>query len=392
MRKFLVVCLILVAAQGALACSGAEEKMQDKTVYREKTVVVEKTTAAESSMDRNRDDSKAKKASSKENRDDDYDTLTDDSGSVIVEIPAGWDDRLTDEETDFGEDGMVVPSVTASTDLDTWHDTGGIPGVFFLASGSLAQSYTDDQLLDPPNNDFSAKCELGERKDFERGPYSGRIQAWDNCYGKGEGALYTVAAASEDRECVVVLQVGTYSEKDREAAKRILDTFEVDCERVTGYEAAKQPAPEAVTEVPEATTSVDPCYDGVLTQSDAECPVLAGAPNDYEKANARSCEEIYGVGTAPCQGPCPEGQIPMGEGCGTPPPTDTPTPQAGGTCPPGEYLIGGQCLSQAEYDASTKGTVAEGVDVSEGAQFGCEEGGGTFDAQTGECIPPGEVR
>lgn len=381
MKKFLAVCLVLIVSVGTLACSGVEEQGSEKTVYQEKTVVVEKTTAAESSMDRDREDSKARKTLSNEKDGAAYDTLTDDSGSVSVEIPEAWDDRLTDEAADFGEDGMVVPSVTASTDLDTWHDTGGIPGVFFLASGSLARSYADDQLLDPPNNDFSEKCELGARKDFERGRYSGRIQAWGNCYGKDEGALYTVAAASEDRECVAILQVGTYSEKDREAAKHILDTFEVDCERVTEYEASKQPSPEAV---PESTTSVDPCYDGVLTQSDAQCPILAGAPNDYEKANARSCEDIYGVGAAPCQGPCPEGQIPMGEGCGTPPPTDT--------CPPGEYLIDGQCLSQEEYDASTKGTVAEGVDVSEGAQFGCEESGGTFDAQTGECIPPGEVR
>lgn len=33
-------------------------------------------------------------------------------------------------------------------------------------------------------------------------------------------------------------------------------------------------------------------------------------------------------------------------------------------------VIDGQCFSQAEYDAATKGTVAEGVEAAEGAKFG----------------------
>jgi len=52
-----------------------------------------------------------------------------------------------------------------------------------------------------------------------------------NCSTNGSTS-YSLAAAPEGRECVVMLQITAYSEADRESAKHILDTFEVECGRI----------------------------------------------------------------------------------------------------------------------------------------------------------------
>ena len=51
------------------------------------------------------------------------------------------------------------------------------------------------------------------------------MQTW-NC---DEGTFLSLAAAPESRECVVMAQVGMYSETDRESAQHILNAFEADC-------------------------------------------------------------------------------------------------------------------------------------------------------------------
>jgi hypothetical protein len=101
--------------------------------------------------------------------------------------------------------------------------------VYILASRSLAREYDEDQLATSGFNERT-NCDVVAREDFDRLPYSGRLVSW-NCSTNGS-TPYTLAAAPEGRECVVMLQITAYSEADRESAKHILDTFEVDCGRI----------------------------------------------------------------------------------------------------------------------------------------------------------------
>jgi hypothetical protein len=202
-----------------------------------------------------------------------YKGVTDGTGALSVEVPSAWE-VMTGEDSEarsswlsFGDEN-VGSSITASTDLDTWHNTSGVPGVYVVASRDLAQRYTDDELVVSGPNDFSTSCERGSRQDFDRHPYSGRMQAWKNCAGNGEADLVTLAAAPEDRECVVALQIGMYGEADVEGGQRILDTFEADCRLLpssspeftpgsspkTTPEADSVPAATGVLERPEVTT------------------------------------------------------------------------------------------------------------------------------------------
>ena len=126
------------------------------------------------------------------------------------------------------------PSLTAVDDLDAWRNgTVGHKGVYMVASRKLAQRYTDEELVALGPNDYSSSCEAGTPQDFDRAPYSGKILEWSNCGGDSNHTALTLAAAPEGRECVVVAQIGGYLQNDEENIRRILDTFEADCERIT---------------------------------------------------------------------------------------------------------------------------------------------------------------
>jgi hypothetical protein len=81
---------------------------------------------------------------------------------------------------------------------------------------------TNDELVYlGPFANMNATCEDGGRQEFNRSHYSGSMQTWHNCGGKGT-TFYTVAAAPESRECVIVLQVGFGGEAELEVAQHIL--------------------------------------------------------------------------------------------------------------------------------------------------------------------------
>ena len=101
--------------------------------------------------------------------------------------------------------------------------------MYIVASKTLAQRYTDDELIALGPNDYSSGCDADTPQDFNRPPYSGRMQVWENCGGDSEHNALTLAAAPEDRECVVVLQTGGYLQPEEERLRHVLDTFEVDC-------------------------------------------------------------------------------------------------------------------------------------------------------------------
>ncbi len=163
-----------------------------------------------------------------------YQLVENDAGNLSAEVPFEWGDRYTGydgtfegEDVDAGEG--VGPAITASTDMNAWATGDPVPGMYMIASRELVREFNEDQLVDSSLSDLSS-CDAGERQDFDRPPYSGKIQIWE-CRGDGS-TIFKLGAVPESRECAIVLQVKTYSEAEREAAQHVLDTFEADCERI----------------------------------------------------------------------------------------------------------------------------------------------------------------
>lgn len=170
-----------------------------------------------------------------------YDLVEDGSKALSVEVPFDWNQHLVgDSEGEKGKGWSSFlgetpgPAITAVNDLAAWRSgSAGHRGVYVVASKKLAQKYTDDELVALGPNDYSSGCEKGTVQDFDRSPYSGKMLEWKNCGGVSGHETTTVAAETEGRECVVVLQVGGYLEGYEEDVQHVLDTFQADCSKIS---------------------------------------------------------------------------------------------------------------------------------------------------------------
>jgi predicted Fe-Mo cluster-binding NifX family protein len=171
-----------------------------------------------------------------------YNLIQDPTGGLTVEVPPSWGvDTGEDSEYPSGvqskswstfQGEMIPSSITTAPSLDAWYSEPAT-GAYIVASRTLAQNYSDDELIySGLFSDLANYCEEGFSEEFQRSSLSGKMQTWYNCRGLGITNVM-VAAAPEGRECVVVLQARIVDEANQEAVQHILDTFDVDCNRVS---------------------------------------------------------------------------------------------------------------------------------------------------------------
>ena len=166
-----------------------------------------------------------------------YNRIETPDGSLAAEVPQSWGVE-TGEGSEkeggpntwsFHAGEYLAASITTAPNLDAWYSTG-TSGAYFVASRALAQRYTDyeltNSLFNAPKNESCA--EAGPFDDYDRPPYSGKLQTWYGC-GEDGATVYTLAASPEGRECVVALSARVSEEADREAIEHLISTFEVDC-------------------------------------------------------------------------------------------------------------------------------------------------------------------
>lgn len=182
-----------------------------------------------------------------------YSPIGTPDGGLSAEVPTSWEVEVgADSEKTGGPNSWsyqageyLYSSITTAPNLDAWYSTG-TSGAYFVASRALAQ-YSDYELT---NSLFNAgkneSCTVGPYKDYNRPPLSGKLQTWYEC-GVDDATVYTLAAAPESRECVVALNARVSEEADREAIEHLVDTFEVDCARVTSSPLATPSASPAAS-------------------------------------------------------------------------------------------------------------------------------------------------
>jgi hypothetical protein len=106
---------------------------------------------------------------------------------------------------------------------------GNASVAYILAWGTLAQKYTDDDLIHSLLLERRPdRCTPGSYEDYDRAHYSGNFQTWYDCGVYGTTA-FAVTAAPEGRECVVVLDARLVGGSDHDTIHHLIDTFEVNC-------------------------------------------------------------------------------------------------------------------------------------------------------------------
>lgn len=153
-----------------------------------------------------------------------YTTVTDDTGAITVEIPAEWSD--VDGAPYTGSDGLARTDVRASSDLEAFQTTWSTPGMIFTASSALAQGSNEFTLLDELNGQLTSQCTYEGRQPYADPLYTGQFDTYTECGGAG-AAYVVVAAVPENRAYVIQVQIQINSDRDLEAADRILNTFQV---------------------------------------------------------------------------------------------------------------------------------------------------------------------
>lgn len=149
-----------------------------------------------------------------------YQAIQDDSGSLVVEVPAEWSD--TDGSAWELEGEVVGVSVAAAPNLDGYYNTWTTPGVFFGASERLVQEATEEEILDLL--DFSADCSFEGRDEYDDGLYTGYFDVWSAC-GDGDTVLVVISSTPEARDFITLVIVQVVSDADLDALDRILGSF-----------------------------------------------------------------------------------------------------------------------------------------------------------------------
>jgi len=187
-----------------------------------------------------------------------YNLIQSPDGGLSVEVPTSWGvETGENSEKEGGPNSWsyqageyLTSSITTAPNLDAWYN-GGTSGTYMVASKGLTQ-YTDYELT---HSLFYANknniCTLGPYKDYDRPPYTGKMQTWYDC-GVDGATTYTVAARPEGGGCVAVFDVRVSEEADRKAIEHLVNTFEVDCRHVS---SGPLPSPESSAS-PEASAPV----------------------------------------------------------------------------------------------------------------------------------------
>jgi len=150
----------------------------------------------------------------------DYQSIVDDTGKIVIEVPAEWTD--IDSTPAIEDDGEEIPYILAATDRQAWTDTFDVPGVLFV---KLAP--TDDipgTLL--AYGDLSEGCTDLGLVDYSDPVFTGQYQVWDACGGTSTSVV-VLAAVPADNSYTALMMVQLVTDADLDALDRIFQTFNV---------------------------------------------------------------------------------------------------------------------------------------------------------------------
>lgn len=140
-------------------------------------------------------------------------TVTDDSETISVALPAEWTDTSGAEW--IVDDSLIGPSITAAPDIDAWYSTWGTPGVFVGVSTSG---------FAPEAGDFSGICSPGDLSERSAGDLAGTVHAWSDCGAEG-GDFFVFIGGPLDASYALLVQLVNIDGNGLAALDQILTTF-----------------------------------------------------------------------------------------------------------------------------------------------------------------------
>jgi hypothetical protein len=180
-----------------------------------------------------------------------YETVTDDTGTLSFDVPKEWLDHHT-EQVYFG--GADRPAISASPDYDaldqaagTTFDVPGVAAIVFSVGDTMEVTYDTITSASP----WPYECSATRTQSFDDGVYRGVLGAFAGC--AGSNTMLSMAIERIGTGKWMLLNVFAPTIADLEAADRIIETFDL---RPTAGEVADVPTPSTTS--PEAGSPTTP--------------------------------------------------------------------------------------------------------------------------------------
>lgn len=149
-----------------------------------------------------------------------YRLVTDDSGIVSVEVPAGW----TDVRTSALGSQRDLPNVSASTDLESFENEWVLGGLQLTAFASA--DYDFDEIWTARNELLDACNTVEVLQDIDLGRYDGVLRVGHECGPEGIASLVLFQVSGDSAHFASGI-VQVIDEADVDAIGQALATFEL---------------------------------------------------------------------------------------------------------------------------------------------------------------------
>jgi len=147
----------------------------------------------------------------------DYASVVDDTNQIKVALPTAWTDRDT---APFDKDGVQVPYIAASTDMDGFINGFTAPGLLFAKLPA-----TTDLNAELATYGFAGDCTDGGISDYSDPVFTGKYQVWQDCDGTTNDVV-TLVAVPADASYLAVIQAQIATDADLDALQHAFDSFD----------------------------------------------------------------------------------------------------------------------------------------------------------------------
>ena len=214
-----------------------------------------------------------------------FDNVTDDSGTISVDVPTEWSDRRT-APVFIGD--FDRPAIAASTDVDaldaaagTTYDQAGVAVAVFSAEVPIEEAFDGVVGISP----WMFDCIPLDREPFDDGTYAGVVQGFMQCAG-GSSTVFSIALRRADQSGWVLMNIFAPTVADLDAAIRIAETLEI--RPGTSVPVDPIPAPDATDDIVESS----PELPGTVASTD-DMIAAVGIPPAAGQSTATVPEEGF---------------------------------------------------------------------------------------------------
>jgi hypothetical protein len=225
---------------------------------------------------------------------DGWTTLVDDTNTITVAVPDTWVDIDTTPLTN--NDGTVMPSIIAATNVQTFIAEFTEPGVLYRAV-----TYDADQQAVMDSNGLTAGCRRKSVEPYDDGAFVGLHGIWTSCGPTFDPEWHQIVASPPSQSFTVVLQIQITGPEQASVVDNVLASFNFT------PQGGSMPGPFLPTTTPGETTTTVPA-ETTTTTSTVAAPATA--------ATTTVTLPQVGISTAPVTTsaplPQPSGSTPSG--------------------------------------------------------------------------------